>query len=94
MPAGVLSLPHFRQRLAKSTFPHRRVRILALTMCEQAIAGDLSASKEIADRVEGRVAQRQEFCGPDGGAIPWLYTSREENEKRLAELCARAGLEN
>lgn len=68
--------------------------VLALKMYEQAIGGDLSAQREIADRVEGKPLQRQEFGGPDGGAIPWLNLSREENERRLMVLMAKAGLEN
>jgi Family of unknown function (DUF5681) len=70
------------------------VRVIALRMFELAIAGDLRAMQEIADRVEGKVAQRQELAGPDGGAIPWMNLSREENERRLAVLLARAGHEN
>ena len=70
------------------------VRVLAERMFELAIAGDLAAIREIADRVEGKVATRQEFCGPEGGAIPWLYSSREENEERLRILLAKAGVEN
>jgi hypothetical protein len=67
------------------------LRVMALRMFELAIAGDLRAMQEIADRVEGKIAQRQELCGPDGGAIPWLYTSREDNERRITELLALAG---
>jgi Family of unknown function (DUF5681) len=67
------------------------VRALAERMWEMAMAGDLRAMQEITDRVEGKVAQRQELCGPDGGAIPWAsYTNREENERRILELEAIA----
>jgi hypothetical protein len=69
-------------------------RVLALVMYEEAIAGSLPAAKEIAERCEGKVPQRQELGGPDGGAIPWLNLSREENERRLTVLMAKAGLEN
>lgn len=69
-------------------------RVLALRMFELAIAGDLRAMQEVADRVEGKIPQRQEFGGADGGAIPWVNLSREENERRLMELMAKAGLEN
>lgn len=65
--------------------------VMALRQFELAIeSGDLSAQKEIADRVEGKVPQRQEHGGPDGGAIPFMNLSREENERRLAELTAKA----
>lgn len=70
------------------------VCVLALRLYEIALSGDLKAMQEIADRVEGKVVQRQEFAGPDGGAIPWLSMSREENEQRLAVLLAKAGYEN
>jgi hypothetical protein len=62
-------------------------RVLAITMYEQAIAGDLGAAKEIADRVQGKVAIRQELSGPDGSAIPWTsYADRSANEQRILEL--------
>jgi hypothetical protein len=67
---------------------------MALRLFELAIAGDLRAMQEIADRVEGRVAVRQEWAGPEGGPILWGSASREENELRLAVLLAKAGYEN
>jgi len=66
-------------------------RVLAMRMYELAIGGDLSTAKEIADRCEGRVVQRQEFGGPGGGAIPFVSLNREENERRIAELMAKGG---
>jgi Family of unknown function (DUF5681) len=69
------------------------VCVLALRMFELAMSGDLRAFQEIADRVEGKVATRQEYCGPDGGAIPWLEMSREESERRLTILLTKEGLE-
>ena len=71
------------------------VRALAETTFELAFAGSLAAIILIADRVEGRVPQRSEFCGPDGDPILWGgYASREEAEQRLDFLIAKAGLTN
>jgi hypothetical protein len=66
--------------------------VLAIRQFELAIEdGDMGAAKEIADRVEGKVPQRQEFGGPEGGAIPFVNVSPAENEKRIMELMARSG---
>jgi hypothetical protein len=69
-------------------------RVLALAMYEQAIAGGVSgvsAAKEITDRIQGRAPQSVTMGGPDGGAIPFMSLSREDNERRIAELLAIAG---
>jgi hypothetical protein len=69
--------------------------VIALTLFDMAIAGDLRAIQEIADRVEGKVAQRQEFCGPDGDPILWGgYASRAEAEERLQFLLSKVALTN
>ena len=53
----------------------------------KASKGDLASIREVADRVEGKPLQRQEFGGPDGGPIPWAsYIDRDANERRIAEL--------
>ena len=65
--------------------------VLATRLFEMAIAGDLGAAKEVADRIQGRAPQSVTMGGPDGGAIPFLNLSREDNERRIAELLARAG---
>lgn len=38
-----------------------------LANCEQ---GDLSALKELGDRIEGKAVQSTELSGPDGSSIP------------------------
>jgi hypothetical protein len=53
--------------------------------------GDMSAAKEIADRVEGKVPQKSEVAGPDGSAIPFVNVSPEENERKIAEILSKAG---
>jgi hypothetical protein len=66
--------------------------VLAIRQFELAVEdGDMGAAKEIADRVEGKVPQRQEFGGPEGGAIPFVNVSPAENERRIMELMAKAG---
>jgi hypothetical protein len=67
------------------------LRVLAIRLFDLAIAGDLRAAEEVVNRVEGRTVQVSQLQGPDGGAIPFAYMSREENEKRIAELLAIAG---
>jgi hypothetical protein len=62
-------------------------RVLAVRMFEIAIAGDVGAANQIANRLDGAVPVRQQLSGPDGGPIPWAsYTDRTQNEKRIAEL--------
>lgn len=68
-----------------------RARVQAEQMLAQSENGDLQTQKEVIDRVEGKVPQKQEHGGPDGGAIPFMSLSREENQRRLAELEAIAG---
>jgi hypothetical protein len=38
-----------------------------------------------------KVVQRQESGGPDGGGIPFVSLSREDNERRIMELMVKAG---
>jgi hypothetical protein len=88
---GLLSELHPDQK----KYPGKtRARVIAERMLAQAEGHDLAAQREVLDRVEGRVAVRSELCGPEGGAIPWLSFSREENEGRLQVLLRKAGLEN
>jgi hypothetical protein len=68
--------------------------VLAVKLFEMADAGDLKALQEITNRLEGMAPQSLTMGGPNGGAIPWLSLSRDENERRLTELLAKAGLEN
>jgi hypothetical protein len=71
-----------------------RAQVLAEQMLTQCEGGCLASQREVMDRVEGRVAVRQEWSGLDGGPIPWGSTSREDNEARLQVLLAKAGVEN
>jgi hypothetical protein len=61
---------------------------IARKLIKMAIGGDLDAIREVTDRAEGKARQRNEFSGPDGGAIPLteITATREALERRLAEL--------
>lgn len=49
-----------------------RLRKLAEALINKASEGDVSALKEIGDRVDGKVTQSIEHSGPDGKEIPHL----------------------
>jgi len=67
-------------------------RRLVVAIAEEVIKkGNVSAFAEIADRVEGKVAQRQEHSGPDGGPMQFeTAASRQEVEVRIALLLQQA----
>lgn len=44
----------------------RRINVMADKMVDLAMSGDVAAFKEIADRIEGKVAQRVEGSEEDG----------------------------
>lgn len=48
----------------------RRMSNVLDKLVELAEEGDLGATREIFDRLEGKPKQRSEVSGPDGGAIP------------------------
>jgi Family of unknown function (DUF5681) len=62
-------------------------RVVAL-----AVQGDIRAVMELADRLQGKAMQGVQVAGPGGGAIPLTSFTPEENEKRIAELLAQAGM--
>lgn len=47
----------------------KKLRSLAEKLIERAHNGDVTALKEIGDRVDGKVLQSIEHSGPDGGPI-------------------------
>jgi len=69
-------------------------RILIDAIAQQLVAkaskGDLASIRELADRIDGKAAQAV-TVGGEGGSISFVTLSREENEKRIAELLAKAG---
>jgi hypothetical protein len=66
-------------------------QVLALRLFEMAEGGDLKALEELATRLEGRAPQAVTMAGENGGPIAFMTLSREDNEKRIAELLALAG---
>ncbi len=52
--------------------------VLANKLVEAASEGDVSALKEVGDRVDGKPKQAVEASGPDGGDIPVGLTIKFE----------------
>ncbi|HEY1649537.1 MAG TPA: DUF5681 domain-containing protein [Terracidiphilus sp.] len=77
--------PHDKK---KRTYARR----IAQAMVDQVIKkGSVAAASEIADRVEGKVAMRQEHTGADGGPMVFeSLGSREEVEAKIASLLSQA----
>ena len=48
----------------------KKLRLVADALIAKAIEGDVSAIKEIADRMDGKAVASKEISGPDGGEIP------------------------
>jgi hypothetical protein len=48
----------------------KKLERLADQLVKAGLAGDVSALKEIGDRLDGRPKQAVEASGPDGGSIP------------------------
>lgn len=51
-----------------------KLRSLAEKLVDRALEGDVSALKEVADRMDGKSKQQTEISGPDGEAIPHSLT--------------------
>jgi hypothetical protein len=64
---------------------------IAQQLVAKASKGDLASIREIADRIEGTPARSITLGGEGGGAIPFVNVSPAENERRIAELLAKAG---
>lgn len=63
---------------------------IAQQLVAKASKGDLASIRELADRIEGTPARSITLGGEGGGAIPFVNVSPAENERRIAELLARA----
>jgi hypothetical protein len=84
------------RRLLQTEHPKHKGKTYAQVLAEKQLelaceTGDLGTAKEIADRVEGKVAQVQQHQGPNGGAIPFTNLSPAENEAAIAAMLAGAG---
>jgi hypothetical protein len=49
---------------------YKRLHAVANTLFEKAVEGDMTAIKEIGDRIDGKAVATTEISGPDGSAIP------------------------
>ncbi len=56
-------------RQAEKGKPTKRLELLADRLVEKGIEGDVSAIKEIADRLEGKAAQAVTVAGENGGPV-------------------------
>lgn len=75
--------PADKRKKKKRTHADRIVQ----TTVRLAERGNVSAIREVFDRVEGKVAQRTELSGPSGAAIPLTLP---EVDRRLLELLEKA----
>ena len=58
------------RRLENEEGKPQKIERLADKVVELALGGDMSAVKEIGDRLDGKPKQQTEVSGPDGEAIP------------------------
>lgn len=61
---------------------------IAEQLGKQALAGDVHAAREIADRAEGKARQAMEVSGPEGESLDLWEMTDEQLEARVAELVA------
>ena len=47
-----------------------RLRMIAEALIDKAASGDVSAIKELGDRIDGKSVATQELTGPDGSSLP------------------------
>lgn len=58
------------RRLENEEGKPQKIERLADNLVELGLKGDITAIKEIGDRLDGRPKQTSEVSGPDGGEIP------------------------
>jgi Family of unknown function (DUF5681) len=90
-PFAAALLRIVEKKLANDAEGRALIDAIAQQLVAEASKGDLASIRELADRIEGTPARSVMLGGPDGGAIPFAYMPREENERRIAELLAMAG---
>ena len=62
---------------------------IAERLAKEALAGNIPAAREIADRAEGKARQAMEVSGPMGHALEIQNMTDEELDKRITELMAQ-----
>jgi hypothetical protein len=66
-----------------------KLRAVADALVDKAMTGDVPAIREIADRLDGKVAQP--VTGRDGGPIEYANLTEEQIDARLAAILGEAG---
>ena len=61
---------------------------IAEQLAKKALAGDIPAAREIADRAEGKARQAMEVSGPEGGPVEIGNMTDEQLDERITELLA------
>ena len=93
-PKGTISIVHLLLRKLKDKTPDgkKNADAVAEQLISLALSGDLDAIKVILDRVDGKVVERQEISGPDGGPVEYsnVDTTDEERAARITALLDRA----
>ena len=69
----------------------KKLRRMAEAVIDRAIGGDITAAKEVGDRLEGKPSQALEHSGPDGDTIQVEDVTDKELARRMALLLVRAG---
>ena len=72
----------------------KKIRKLAEQLFRDAMGGNVTASKEIGDRLDGKPVQGIEASGPDGGPIESADVSARELARRMLSLIDQAEKED
>ena len=78
------------KRLTDDGTKTKKLYLLADALINKALAGDVSALKEIGDRLDGKPAQAVELGGIGGGAIKVEDVTTIEAARRIAYTLAKA----
>jgi hypothetical protein len=78
----------------KRTFGEMLAESMVRIACNPKLAAQaISAAAEICDRLEGKAVARQELSGKDGGPLEFKQMNREETERRVFALLAKAKIQ-